>query len=77
MPLCPVSGGGLDMKRRATKALQDKHLAGILGGQARGIEQIPDARAARISMLANPHSETTPPSGVGPIKHGLMADPNG
>jgi hypothetical protein len=77
MPLCPVSGGGLDMKRRATKALQDEQLAVILGRQARGIEQIPDVRTVKISMLAEPHGEASPASDVGTVKHGLLIEPGG
>jgi hypothetical protein len=77
MQLCPVSGGGLDMKRRATKALQDERLAGIRGGQARGTAPPSDIGTVKHGLMVEPHGEASPPPDVGTVKIGLMVEPNG
>jgi hypothetical protein len=77
MQLCPVSGGGLDMKRRATKALQDERLTGIRGGQARGSALPLDAGTVEHSLMVEPGGDTAPSPDVGTVKHGLMVEPGG
>jgi hypothetical protein len=65
------------MKRRAIKALQDEQLAKTQGGQTIGIDQVPDARTVKISLLIEPHGETTPPPDTGAIKISLLIEPSG
>jgi hypothetical protein len=77
MQLHPVSGGDLDMKKRATKALQDERLAKIQGGQTIGIDQVPDARTVKISLLIEPNGETAPPPDTGAVKISLLIEPGG